>query len=142
MNVFVFATMGEGFGMPPIEAAALSRPVVVSATPVIEELWGDYPLLVRSRPVLVSEGFVLHATDYEDLSRKMFEAAFPERGGYYGRVARRVAENYTARRMAESFLKLVDLAQQKRGVKKPHPLSEYKANSLPRDVILEVLGLI
>jgi len=144
MSVFVFATMGEGWGMPLIEAGALFRPVVATKTPVLEEIWEGYPLLVKSKPVLVSEGFILHATDYSDLARKMSKLMSPRHRRRYGLMARRIVEKYTSRRMAESFLKLVDLAVQKRGVKKPHPLKEYKTDPQPeyRKLVLEVLKLI
>jgi glycosyltransferase involved in cell wall biosynthesis len=143
MSTFVFATMGEGWGMPLIEAGALSRPVVATRTPVTEEVWEGYPLLVKSRPVVVSEGFILHATDYSDLARKMSKLLSLRERRRYGTMAKRIVEKYTSRRMAESLLKLTDLAVQKRGTKKPHPLKEYKTDPSPgyRDLVLEVLEL-
>jgi len=145
IDVFVFATMGEGFGLPPVEAGALFKPVVVTKTPVTEEIWGgDYPLLVKSRPIVVSEGFILHVTDYVDLARKMSRLISRRYARRAGLSARRVAEKYTSKRMAEAFLKLVELAREKRGVKKPHPLREYRASDSPdyREIVLKALKLI
>ena len=126
MNVFTFATLGEGFGLPPVEAGALGIPVVVTRTPVTEEVWEGYPLLVRSRPILVSEGFILYGTDYKDLADKMeilLDGGERER---YGKQARGIAQKYTLDRMTEGVIKLCQLAEEKRGTKKPHPLQKYE----------------
>ena len=142
ISVFVFPTMGEGFGLPPLEAGALFRPVILTRTPVTEEVWGDYPLLVKSRPFLDPTGFILHATDYEDLARKMDKLLAERNRRRYGRLARRVAEKYTSSLMAKSFTRLVELAEEKRGTKKPHPLPEYKHAPTPeyRELVLRALG--
>jgi len=143
-HVFVFATMGEGFGLPPLEAAALFRPVLVTRTPVTEEVWEGYPLLVESRSVLDSSGFILHATDYSDLAGKMYRLLSERYRRRLGRLARRVAERYSSTEMARSLIKLAELAVEKRGTKKPHPLQEYRVNATPsyRDTVLEVLNLL
>jgi hypothetical protein len=60
----------------------------------------------------------------------------------YGRLARRVAEKYTSSLMAKSFTRLVELAEEKRGTKKPHPLPEYKYAPTReyRELVLRALG--
>ena len=143
MDAFVLATMGEGWGLPPLEAAALGRPVVVTKTPVTEEVWDGYPLLAESRPVVFPEGYILYQTDYRDLAEKMAKLLSSRARRHYGRLARQVAERYTARRMAESFLKLVDLAIQRCGVKKQYPLEKplTQITGGYRSVVLEVLKL-
>ena len=40
----LFPSMAEGFGLPPVEAAALGIPVVASDLPVLREVLGDYPI--------------------------------------------------------------------------------------------------
>lgn len=42
----VFASLGEGFGMPPVEAAHFGTPVVVSDLPVFRETVGDVAIFV------------------------------------------------------------------------------------------------
>ena len=44
--VFVYPSLMEGFGMPPIEAAACGVPVIVSDIPVFRELYSGYFIFV------------------------------------------------------------------------------------------------
>lgn len=44
----LFPSLAEGFGLPPIEAAALGTPVVASDLPVLRELLGDYPIYLAA----------------------------------------------------------------------------------------------
>jgi len=40
----LFPSLAEGFGLPPVEAAALGTPVIASDLPVIRDLLRDYPI--------------------------------------------------------------------------------------------------
>ena len=40
----LFPSLAEGFGLPPVEAAALGTPVVASSLPVLTEVLGNYPI--------------------------------------------------------------------------------------------------
>ena len=43
-SAFVYLSRAEGYGMPPVEAAAFGRPVVVSDIPVFHETLGEIPV--------------------------------------------------------------------------------------------------
>src|SRR5207248_3120913 len=40
-DLFVFPSLYEGFGLPPVEAMACGTPVITSAIPVLQEVGGD-----------------------------------------------------------------------------------------------------
>ncbi len=48
--VFVYPSLYEGFGIPPLEAMACGAPVVASANSSLTEVLGDAPLWVGPRP--------------------------------------------------------------------------------------------
>jgi len=125
MNVHVTPTFGEGFGLPAVESASLGIPPIITETPVTREVWEGYPVLVRSRPVLVGEGFILHATDYGDLTDKMLSMLDPGVREVNAGVAKSVAGRYTSEVMGRSVVRLVELAVRKEGNKRPHPLPSY-----------------
>jgi len=141
INVLVFSTLGESFGLPPVEAAALGVPPVVTETPVTREIWSGYPLLVKSRPIMTHEGMILHDTLVDDLYRKTMLAMSDIDG--YSSVARRIAERYRLPVMAKSFVRLLELAERRRGSKRPHDPSRtsYNMNNLYyKDVIISIFG--
>ena len=50
-DAFVFPSLYEGFGLPPLEAMACGAPVVASNTSALPEILGDAALLVNPREV-------------------------------------------------------------------------------------------
>lgn len=50
-RALLFPTLAEGFGLPPMEAAALGIPVFASDLSVIRELSGDYPVYLKPSDV-------------------------------------------------------------------------------------------
>jgi alpha-1,3-rhamnosyl/mannosyltransferase len=52
-DVFVFPSLYEGFGLPPLEAMACGAPVLCAATPALQEVVGDAALTFD--PVNVEE---------------------------------------------------------------------------------------
>ncbi|MDU8910190.1 glycosyltransferase family 1 protein [Aestuariicoccus sp. MJ-SS9] len=49
----LFPSLAEGYGLPPIEAAALGRPVVCNDLPIYREVLGDIPIYAE-----VSDGYL------------------------------------------------------------------------------------
>lgn len=43
-QALLFPSLAEGFGLPPVEAAALGVPVFANALAVLQEILGDYPV--------------------------------------------------------------------------------------------------
>ena len=58
-SLFVFLSLGEGFGMPPIEAAYFAAPVLASDLPVFHETLGDSATFVDP----TDEGAITAALD-------------------------------------------------------------------------------
>ena len=50
-EALLFPSLAEGYGLPPIEAAALGVPVMSSKLPVVEETLGDYPVYLDTSDV-------------------------------------------------------------------------------------------
>ena len=48
-DIFVFPSLVEGFGLPPLEAMACGTPVLASAIPAVSEVVGDAALLFDAR---------------------------------------------------------------------------------------------
>ena len=46
-SALVYPSRMEGFGLPPLEAMAYGRPVIISDIPVFRELFGDAPYFVK-----------------------------------------------------------------------------------------------
>ena len=144
MNVHVTPTLGEGFGLQAVESASLGVPPIITETPVTREVWEGYSMLVRSRPILVGEGFILHATDYGDLAEKMSSMLDPGVRDGSARVAKNIARGYTSEVMGKSVAKLIELALRKEGTKRPHPLPNYPTEPTEeyRRKVREVINLL
>ncbi len=48
-RALLFPSLAEGFGLPPLEAAALGTPVIASDLPVLREVCGDFPVYLDPR---------------------------------------------------------------------------------------------
>jgi glycosyltransferase involved in cell wall biosynthesis len=74
-DLFVYPSLYEGFGLPPLEAMACGTPVVVSATTSLPEVVGDAGLLVD--PLQVGE---LAAAMHRVLTDRQLRAALRDKG--------------------------------------------------------------
>ncbi|MFH1277371.1 MAG: glycosyltransferase [Candidatus Eisenbacteria bacterium] len=66
-RLFVFPSLYEGFGLPPLEAMACGIPVVVSDTPAITEVVGEAGLRVDPRSVEAIESGMARLLEDRDL---------------------------------------------------------------------------
>jgi glycosyltransferase involved in cell wall biosynthesis len=73
-NVFVFPSLYEGFGLPPLEAMASGTPVITSNVSSLPEVVGDAALMIDPyEPAAIAEAMQRVLTDADlraDLSRR------------------------------------------------------------------------
>jgi len=66
-EVFVYPSLGEGFGLPPLEAMACGVPVICSNAPALPEVVGDNAVLVPPADVAAWEEALRHLLSNPDL---------------------------------------------------------------------------
>jgi glycosyltransferase involved in cell wall biosynthesis len=88
-EVFVFPSLAEGFGLPPLEAMACGTPVISSNATSLPEVVGDAGILVDPYDVDAFARAILEVTSSERLRRELNEKG----------IAR--AATFSNRRMAE-----------------------------------------
>ena len=82
MDLLAFPTLGESFGLPPLEAGLMGVPFIVTAHPVMLELWGNAlpeEFFVLGHEWVTGEGLVLYAPDILDLRRALVTAVTNEK---------------------------------------------------------------
>ena len=94
-SAFVWPTLWEGFGLPPLEAMACGAPVLTSNTSSLPEVVGDAALGVDPQDVqAIADGMLRLATD-EDLCTRLSDAGPAHAGGFTWRTtAQRTAAAY------------------------------------------------
>jgi glycosyltransferase involved in cell wall biosynthesis len=70
-EVFVYPSLGEGFGLPPLEAMACGVPVICSNAPALPEVVGDAAILVPPTDVAALEEAIMHLLSDPDLKAKL-----------------------------------------------------------------------
>jgi glycosyltransferase involved in cell wall biosynthesis len=94
-TAFVFPSLYEGFGMPPLEAMASGTPVVCSGTSSLPEVVGDAAVLVNPENVFdIARGIREVLTD-DELRATLVERGHRQANGYnWERTAREVLGVY------------------------------------------------
>ncbi len=70
-HAFVYPSIYEGFGLPPLEAMACGAPVIASRIPALEETTGGAAILVESGNVPELAGAIANLLDNDDLRSKL-----------------------------------------------------------------------
>jgi glycosyltransferase involved in cell wall biosynthesis len=68
-DLFVFPSLIEGFGLPPLEAVSLGCPVILSDIPVLREVFGE-------------AGFYFNPHSKEDLAKAILKVISDEKQRY------------------------------------------------------------
>jgi glycosyltransferase involved in cell wall biosynthesis len=64
-RALLFPSLAEGYGLPPIEAAALQVPVVCTDLPVYREVLGDIPVYLRGNDVYSWKKTIIRLAEHE-----------------------------------------------------------------------------
>lgn len=97
-SLFVFPTLDEGFGIPPLEAMACGTPVMASDIPVFREVLGDAALMVDPNSVeSIAEG----------ISKALFDNSLRETLISKGFVR---AGTYSWKKMAHAMIEIYEQA--------------------------------
>jgi len=93
--LFVFPSLYEGFGLPPLEAMATGTPVVASNVSALHEVLGDAALLVNPENVFEIARAIQEALLDEDLRAELIAKGKAQAARYsWDRTAREVLEVY------------------------------------------------
>jgi glycosyltransferase involved in cell wall biosynthesis len=93
--LFVFPSLYEGFGLPPLEAMATGTPVVASNVSALPEVLGDAALLVNPENVFEIARAIQDALLDEDLRGELIARGKAQAARYsWERTAREVLEVY------------------------------------------------
>ena len=83
-EVFVFPSLYEGFGIPPLEAMACGTPVIASNRTAIPEVVGDAGLLVDPLDIEALQGAIVSLLSDEDCRKMYAERGLKRAEGFRG----------------------------------------------------------
>jgi len=96
-DLFVYPSLYEGFGFPPLEAMACGTPVVASGTSALPEVVGDAGLLVNPRSAAELAEAMRRVLADPDLGRALGERGLARARGFtWQTAARQTAAVYAA----------------------------------------------
>ncbi len=99
-DLFVYPSLYEGFGLPPIEAMACGTPVITSNVSSLPEVVGEAALTVNPRDTLQLAETILKTLKNGDLRQTMIEKGFRQCRQYqWSSIAARILSVY--RKVAE-----------------------------------------
>ncbi len=81
-SVFVYPSLYEGFGLPPLEAMACGAPVVTSDIPVIKESVGEAAVLVDPNSVNELRHAILSVLESRELSERLAKSGIDQAGKF------------------------------------------------------------
>jgi len=93
--VFVFPSLYEGFGLPPLEAMACGTPVLTSRISSLPEVVGDGALLIDPYSEEEIAGGIARILDDEDLRRRLVERGLERAASFsWQRSVRQIHAGY------------------------------------------------
>lgn len=81
-DVFLFPSLYEGFGLPPLEAMASGTPVITSNTSSLPEIIGDAGIMINPRDVDSLAKSIVTVLGSESLRMKMREKGLDQAGRF------------------------------------------------------------
>jgi len=94
-ELFVFPSLYEGFGLPPLEAMACGTPVIASNTSSVPEVVGEAGILVEPRDVRVLAGAMERVLMDEGKQREMRDKGLQQAARFsWERAARETLQVY------------------------------------------------
>jgi glycosyltransferase involved in cell wall biosynthesis len=110
-RAFVYPSIYEGFGLPPLEAMACGAPAITSRIPALEETTGGAAILVEPRNVQELAGAIVRLLDDDNLRSRL------------SALGRSRAAEFTWERTARLTL---DIYEKAKAMFRAHSFTRYK----------------